>query len=32
MKLIVLGGSGFVGSNILKQMDAEEKAYFSRNN
>jgi 3-beta hydroxysteroid dehydrogenase/isomerase family. len=21
-----------VGSNILKQMDAEEKAYFSRNN
>ena len=32
MKLIVLGGSGFVGSNILKQIDAEEKAYFSRNN
>ncbi|MEM0140290.1 MAG: NAD(P)H-binding protein [Ferroplasma sp.] len=31
MKLIVLGGSGFVGSNILRQFDAEEKAYFARN-
>ncbi len=30
MKLIVLGGSGFVGSNILRQLDAEEKAYFAR--
>ncbi len=32
MKLIVIGGSGFVGRNILNQMDAEEKAYFSRHN
>ncbi len=32
MKLIVIGGSGFVGSNVLNQMEAEEKAYFSRNN
>lgn len=31
MKLIVIGGSGFVGSNVLNQMEAEEKAYFSRN-
>ncbi len=31
MKLLVIGGSGFVGSNILEQFDADEKAYFSRN-
>ncbi len=30
MKLLVIGGSGFVGSNILEQLDADEKAYFSR--
>ncbi len=31
MKLLVIGGSGFVGSNIIQQLDADEKAYFSRN-
>ena len=30
MKIIVFGGSGFIGSNFIKLFGAEENAYYSR--
>lgn len=30
MKVIVIGGSGYVGSNIAKHIDAEKVSYYSR--
>ena len=30
MKVIVFGGSGYIGSNIVKLVNADEVAYYSR--
>lgn len=31
MKVLVIGGSGYIGSNIAKHLTADEVAYYSRN-
>lgn len=31
MKLLVIGGSGYIGSNIALNMESEKAAYYSRN-